>query len=80
MLKPKLRPGALVVCDNTGQFKTEYRDFLEYVRDPRQRLSDAPPAVQGRSGNRNALLIATEDAGLSSTSRHQLARPIYLTN
>ena len=34
MLKSNLRPGALVLCDNTGQFRTEYRDFLEYVRDP----------------------------------------------
>jgi predicted O-methyltransferase YrrM len=34
LLKPGLRPGALVACDNTGRFKTEYRDFLDYVREP----------------------------------------------
>jgi predicted O-methyltransferase YrrM len=34
MLKSSLRPGALVLCDNTGRFKTEYRDYLGYVRDP----------------------------------------------
>src|SRR5262249_47329971 len=34
LLKPSLRPGALVACDNTGQFRTEYREFLDYVREP----------------------------------------------
>src|SRR5258705_341442 len=34
MLKSSLRPGALVLCDNTGRFKAEYRDYLGYVRDP----------------------------------------------
>jgi hypothetical protein len=33
-LKSSLRPGALVLCDNTGRFKAEYRDYLGYVRDP----------------------------------------------
>jgi len=34
MLKSSLRPGALVLCDNTGRFKADYRDYLGYVRDP----------------------------------------------
>jgi predicted O-methyltransferase YrrM len=34
MLKSNLRPGALVLCDNTAQFKAEYREYLDYVRDP----------------------------------------------
>jgi predicted O-methyltransferase YrrM len=34
MLQSNLRPGALVLCDNTAQFKTEYREYLDYVRDP----------------------------------------------
>jgi predicted O-methyltransferase YrrM len=34
LLRPSLRPGALVACDNTGRFRTEYREFLDYVREP----------------------------------------------
>jgi predicted O-methyltransferase YrrM len=34
MLAPHLRPGALIVCDNTVQFRDQYRDYLDYVRNP----------------------------------------------
>lgn len=34
MLVPKLRPGAVVLCDNVVRFKSEYREYLERVRDP----------------------------------------------
>lgn len=34
MLAPRLRRGAIVVCDNTGQFSKQYRDYLDYVRSP----------------------------------------------
>ncbi|NMO02176.1 hypothetical protein HH308_13240 [Gordonia sp. TBRC 11910] len=30
----RLRPGALVVCDNVVSGRREYRDYLRYVRDP----------------------------------------------
>ncbi|MET0275021.1 MAG: class I SAM-dependent methyltransferase [Phenylobacterium sp.] len=39
LLGPHLRPGALVVCDNTSQFRHAYRDFLAYVDDPANGLS-----------------------------------------
>jgi predicted O-methyltransferase YrrM len=39
LIGPHLRPGALVVCDNTSQFRHAYRDFLAYVDDPANRLS-----------------------------------------
>lgn len=34
LVAPRLRPGALVACDNVGQFRREYREYLDYVRDP----------------------------------------------
>lgn len=34
MLAPRLRPGAIVMCDNTADLREQYRDYLEYVRNP----------------------------------------------
>lgn len=34
MLAPHLRAGAIVLCDNTAQFRREYRDYLGYVHNP----------------------------------------------
>ncbi len=33
-----LRPGAIVVCDNTAQFRDAYRDYFEFVNEPANRL------------------------------------------
>lgn len=35
MLRPRMRPGAVVLTDNVGTFKANYRDYLAFVRDPR---------------------------------------------
>jgi predicted O-methyltransferase YrrM len=35
---PHLRPGAVVVCDNTTQFRDAYRDYFDFVHDPANRL------------------------------------------
>ncbi|HVK69110.1 MAG TPA: class I SAM-dependent methyltransferase, partial [Polyangium sp.] len=35
LVAPALRPGAVVVTDNVGVFKADYRDYIAYVRDPR---------------------------------------------
>ena len=35
---PKLRPGALIVADNTTQFREAYEPFFAYVSDPKNRL------------------------------------------
>jgi predicted O-methyltransferase YrrM len=35
---PHLRPGAIVVCDNTTQFRDAYRDYFDFVADPENRL------------------------------------------
>ena len=34
LLRPQLRRGAAVVCDNVVRFRREYRDYLELVRHP----------------------------------------------
>lgn len=34
LLKPHLRPGAIVMCDNVRQFARAYRDYTDFVRDP----------------------------------------------
>jgi predicted O-methyltransferase YrrM len=38
LLAPHLRPGAIVVCDNTTQFRDAYSDYFDFVADPRNGL------------------------------------------
>lgn len=38
LVAPHLRPGAIVVADNTGQFRHAYRYFFEFVKDPKNGL------------------------------------------
>jgi predicted O-methyltransferase YrrM len=48
LVAPALRPGAVVVTDNVGVFKADYRDYVAYVRDPRHGF--ASMTVPFRSG------------------------------
>jgi predicted O-methyltransferase YrrM len=34
MVAPHLRPGAIVVCDNTKQYRSDYADYFAFVNDP----------------------------------------------
>src|SRR6266566_79564 len=34
MVSPRLRTGAVVICDNTEQFREAYREYFEFVDDP----------------------------------------------
>lgn len=34
LLAPKLRAGAIVMCDNVRHFAKEFQDYTEFVRDP----------------------------------------------
>lgn len=34
LITPRLRPGAMVMCDNARQFATAYRAYTDYVRNP----------------------------------------------
>ena len=38
LVSPHLRPGANVACDNTMVHANEYRDYFEFVNDPRNRF------------------------------------------
>jgi predicted O-methyltransferase YrrM len=38
LIHPHLRPGAIVVADNTTQVRHAYRHFLEFVEDPKNGL------------------------------------------
>jgi len=38
LIGPHLRPGAMVVADNTASFRHPYRFFFEYVNDPKTGL------------------------------------------
>jgi predicted O-methyltransferase YrrM len=38
LVSPSLRPGAIVVCDNTAVDIDEYRDYFEFVNDPTNRF------------------------------------------
>jgi predicted O-methyltransferase YrrM len=38
LVAPRLRTGAVVICDNTKQFREAYRDYFEFVEDPANRF------------------------------------------
>lgn len=34
LVAPHLRPGAIVVCDNTQQYRSDYADYFAFIDDP----------------------------------------------
>jgi predicted O-methyltransferase YrrM len=38
LIAPHLREGAVVICDNTLQFREAYGDYFDFVHDPRNEL------------------------------------------
>jgi predicted O-methyltransferase YrrM len=38
LIAPHLREGAVVICDNTLQFRDAYGEYFDFVQDPRNRL------------------------------------------
>jgi predicted O-methyltransferase YrrM len=38
LVAPALRNGAIVICDNTAQFRDAYRDYFAFISDPANRL------------------------------------------
>jgi predicted O-methyltransferase YrrM len=38
LVAPRLRKGAVVICDNTTQFRDAYHDYFEFIADPANRL------------------------------------------
>jgi predicted O-methyltransferase YrrM len=47
LIAPHLRPGAVVVCDNTRQFEDGYRDYFAFVRDPARGFRTATLPFEG---------------------------------
>ncbi|MEN8183933.1 MAG: class I SAM-dependent methyltransferase [Myxococcota bacterium] len=46
-VSPSLRPGAIVVCDNTATHADAYREYFEFVNDPRNRLRTMTVPFEG---------------------------------
>ncbi len=46
-VSPNLRPGAIVACDNTAVDVSEYRDYFEFVYDPRNRFRTMTVPFEG---------------------------------
>ncbi len=46
-VSPSLRPGAIVVCDNTTTHADAYRDYFEFVNDPSNRLRTMTVPFEG---------------------------------
>jgi predicted O-methyltransferase YrrM len=38
LVAPRLRDGAVVICDNTAQFPEPYRDYFDFLNDPANHL------------------------------------------
>jgi len=47
LIAPRLREGAVVICDNTLQFRDAYCDYFEFIRDPRNRLQTMTLPFEG---------------------------------
>ena len=41
MVVPHMRPGSVIVTDNVGLFKADYREYVEYLRNPRNGFQSA---------------------------------------
>jgi len=47
LVAPRLRPGGVVVCDNTQQFRDAYRDYFAFVHDPLNGLQTMTVPFEG---------------------------------
>lgn len=47
LVAPRLRPGAIVACDNTTVDVDEYRDYFRFVNDPNNRFRTMTVPFQG---------------------------------
>jgi predicted O-methyltransferase YrrM len=47
LIAPRLRDGAVVICDNTLQFREAYRDYFDFVHDPRNGLRTMTVPFEG---------------------------------
>ena len=47
LISPRLRTGAVVICDNTQQFRDAYQDYFAFVNDPENGLSTTTLPFEG---------------------------------
>jgi len=47
LVAPSLRNGAIVICDNTAQFRDAYRDYFDFVNDPANRFQTMTLPFEG---------------------------------
>jgi len=47
LIAPHLRPGSVIVADNTEQFAEAYRDYFDYVRNPMNRMQTMTLPFEG---------------------------------
>jgi len=47
LVSPSLRPGAIVACDNTAVDVDEYREYFEFVNDPKNRFRTMTVPFEG---------------------------------
>jgi predicted O-methyltransferase YrrM len=47
LIAPHLREGAVILCDNTLQFREAYSDYFDFVRDPRNGLRTVTLPFEG---------------------------------
>ena len=47
LVAPRLRPGAAVVCDNTAEYREEYRDYFDFIAAQHPRLRTATLPFRG---------------------------------
>jgi predicted O-methyltransferase YrrM len=47
LVAPTLRPGSIVVCDNTKAHADSYRDYFEFVNNPRNRFRTITVPFEG---------------------------------
>lgn len=47
MFSDRLRPGAVVIADNTDTFRDNYKDYFDFITDPSNRLSTITLPFEG---------------------------------
>ena len=47
MFSSRLRPGAVVIADNTDTFRDNYRDYFDFIADPANRLTTMTLPFEG---------------------------------
>ncbi|MFI5235897.1 MAG: O-methyltransferase [Gemmatimonadales bacterium] len=47
LVAPRLREGAVVICDNTAQFREAYRDYFDFIADPKNGLRTVTLPFEG---------------------------------